>query len=101
MKTGYFVFECYSDGQFLFRSFGCSFKRLHPLPEVTELRAVQKNAVKEHSRLTYSFISSRLNYSEAIAFLTDPQAADISTSESRDSRVNYGANTELIRSHGS
>ena len=80
MKTGYFVFECYSDGQFLFRSFGCSFKRLHPLPEVSELRAVQKNAVLERSRLTYSYISSRLNYSEAVAFLTGPQKADIATS---------------------
>ena len=65
-QNRYFLFECYAEGRFLFRSFGHDSAAENPRPESNPAyREAQMAARRAGHRLTYTFLATGLARSEA------------------------------------
>ena len=79
----FFVFECYSEGTFLFRSMSRQVARRHPVPyKSPELRRTQLQVAAE-SPLSYHFIACGLRRVDAENLLQQLSKSD-SKRETRD-----------------
>lgn len=84
MAESCFIFECYCEGQMLFRACSEASGLPDPRPDAPFARALQVDAIRKGRRLTYFFIATGLTKAEA-AILLRRMSADESQS-SVDSR---------------
>ncbi len=90
------MYECYADGNLLFRSIGCISAALDPIPQEPEFRRAQSSSRQEGKRLTYAYVATGLSEQEAKQWLAE-QALN-TTGAQHKTRT---SGTRVSEAHGS